>query len=66
MKSKSDRDLDGFLARTPTTPEDVIALERARSLDCLDPVEYLSFLKAFASSHPPTREIPPRHEPFKL
>lgn len=48
------------------TPEDVAALERVGAHDVLGPVEYLAFLKAFAARHPPTREIPEGHEPFKL
>lgn len=59
-------DLEGFLDGMTTTPEDVLALHRVRSLDSLDPVEYLRLLLAFADLHPPTREIPPRHEPFVL
>ena len=66
MRSNGTPDLDGFLDGVPTTPEDVAALTRARSLDYLEPVEYLRFLIAFAELHPPGREIPSRHEPFVL
>jgi hypothetical protein len=66
MQSNETPDLDGFLDGVTTTPEDVEALARVRSLDYLGPVEYLRFLIAFSALHPPTREIPPRHEPFVL
>jgi hypothetical protein len=66
MRSNGAPDLDGFLDGFVTTPEDVAALDRVRSLNYLEPVEYLRFLLAFADLHPPTREIPPRHEPFVL
>lgn len=66
MRSNGSGDLDGFLDAMPVTPEDVEALERVRAHDVLGPVEYLEFLKAFAARHPPTREIPEGHEPFKL
>lgn len=50
----------------PTTAEDVAALERAKKLDRLSPEQYLQFLLTFTRSHPPGREIPPFHEPFRL
>lgn len=49
-----------------TSPEDLAALERARKLDHLSPEEYLRFLLTFSASHPPGRDIPPHHEPFRL
>jgi len=66
MRSNGTPDLGGFLDGMITTAEDVAMLHRVRSLDSLDPVEYLRFLLAFTDLHPPTREIPPRHEPFVL
>lgn len=66
MQSSDRVDLRGFLDGFVTTAEDVAMLHRVRSLDSLDPVEYLRFLLAFTDLHPPTREIPPRHEPFVL
>lgn len=66
MRSNETPDLEGFLDGVTTTAEDVVALSLVRSLDHLGPAEYLRFLLAFAASHPPTREIPPRHEPFVL
>lgn len=66
MPSKNTVDLIDFLAETLTTPEDAAALERIRTLDRLDPVTYLRFLRQFEGSHPPDREIPLRHEPFTL
>jgi hypothetical protein len=65
MKSRGS-DLDGFLDEDVTTPLDTDMLERIRSLDALDSVEYLRFLLAFTDAHPPTREIAERHEPFAL
>ena len=62
MRSNETPDLEGFLDGVPTTPDDVAALARARTLEYLEPVEYLRFLIAFSALHPPTREIPPRHE----
>jgi len=50
----------------PTTDTDVAALEAVRHLNAMDPYEYLRFLLLFAPQHPPTREIPPFHEPFEL
>ena len=50
----------------PTTEADIAALERARQLNAMDPYEYLRFHLLFAREHPPTREIPPFHEPFEL
>lgn len=49
-----------------TTPEDREFLLRVRQLDRLDPHAYLEFLEAFSSQHLPSREVPPRHEPFTL
>ena len=66
MTSNDNRDLDGFLDRQITTAEDVAALNRVRELDRLDPFSYLEFLVEFSQRHPPTREIPSRHEPFRL
>lgn len=66
MPSNETPDLDGFLDGVTTTPEDVEALARVRSLDYLEPVEYLRFLIAFSERHPATRDIPSRHEPFVL
>lgn len=66
MRSTKAPELAGFLDGVTTTRNDIAALEKARALDRLDPVHYLRFLKAFAPKHPPTREIPTRHEPFVL
>ena len=66
MRSKDSLDLTDFMAGFTTTPDDLAALERARAFNCLDPVEYLRFLEEFSPAHPPTRSIPPRHEPFTL
>jgi hypothetical protein len=66
MRSPETPDLSGFLDEVGTTAEDVAALLRVRSYDRLDPAAYLAFLEEFAAKHPPTREIPPRHEPFVL
>ena len=66
MPLRKPSDLTGFLDDTPTTAEDVEALLRVRSYDRLDPMAYLAFLLEFAPQHPPTREIPPLHEPFVL
>ena len=66
MQSKRTPDLEDFLAGMVTTPEDNAALEQVRSLDHLGPGEYLRFLMAFTERHPPTRQIPLRHEPFVL
>lgn len=66
MPSNERIDLSDFLARFNVTEEDVMALERVRSLDRLSPAEYLEFLERFAAAHPPTRDIPGRHEPFVL
>lgn len=66
MTSKDRPDLDGFLGGHVTTAEDVAALERVRELDRLDPFSYLEFLVEFSRRHPPTRQVPPRHEPFRL
>jgi hypothetical protein len=59
-------ELDGFLDDFVTTPQDAEMLERIRAHDALDSFEYLRFLLAFTDAHPPTREIPERHEPFQL
>jgi hypothetical protein len=66
MASRNAPDLDGFLDGLMTTEADRAALLAIRALDRLDPYEYLRFLEAFTDQHPPTREIPPRHEPFVL
>ncbi len=66
MPSIDNRDLKDLFAGVQTTVEEVEALEAVRRLDHLDPVQYLDFLKQFAPRHPPSREIPPRHEPFVL
>ncbi len=66
MQSKRAPDLEDFLAGLITTAEDNAALLRVRSLDSLSPDEYLRFLLAFTEQHPPTRELPSRHEPFVL
>ena len=58
--------LDTFQQDVPTHPADVVALERARTLNTMDPYEFLQFHLLFASRHPPTRDIPPFHEPFTL
>jgi hypothetical protein len=65
MPSKKNRELIDF-SSVPTTPEDLAMLEAVRALDRLDSHQYLEFLLAFSERHPPTREIPPRHEPFTL
>ncbi len=49
-----------------TTEADVAALEQVRQFNTMDPYEYLRFHLLFAPQHPPTREIPPFHEPFVL
>ena len=66
MPSNDNRDLNDFLGGLETTAGDTAALDAVRHLDHLDPVQYLSFLEQFARRHPPSREIPPRHEPFVL
>ena len=66
MRSNGTSDLDGFLDGMITTAEDVAVLDQMRSLNYLEPAEYLRFLMAFTDLHPPTREIAPRHEPFVL
>ena len=66
MRLKSNLDLTDFLDGMITTDEDVAALDRARSFNRLDSFEYLHFLEQFAPAHPPTRNIPERHEPFTL
>lgn len=66
MQSSDRVDLRDFLDGLVTTDEDVAMLHRVRALDSLGPVEYLKFLEAFTDLHPPTREIPPHHEPFVL
>jgi hypothetical protein len=50
----------------PTTAEDIAALSHVKAFDRMDPQQYLEFLLAFTDRHPPTREIPPNHEPFRL
>ncbi len=66
MQSNDRVDLTDFLGGLTTTAEDVAALDRVRTLNRLDAAEYLRFLLQFSASHPPTRDIPPRHEPFTL
>ena len=66
MRSNDNLDLAEFLTGMPTTAADIAALDRARAFNRLDPVEYLRFLEQFSAKHPPTREIPERHEPFTL
>ena len=65
MRSNDDDDLIDF-SRVPTTPEDNAMLARVRTLDTLDPQQYLEFLLEFSERHPPTREIARFHEPFVL
>ena len=65
MRSKSDPEPIDF-SSVPTTPLDAQKLLEVRQLDRLNPQQYLEFLLAFIDRHPPTREIPPRHEPFVL
>ena len=65
MRSKSAPDLATF-APPDATGEDVEALTRVKVFDRMDPQQYLEFLLAFIDRHPPTREIPPNHEPFRL
>lgn len=66
MRSKSIPESIDFERGVITTPEDTEFLLRARQLNRLDPWSYLEFLRSFAARHPPSREIPPRHEPFRL
>ncbi len=66
MPSKSNLDLNGFLEGMPTTSADVEALWAVRQLNRLDAAAYLMFLRRYAGQHPPTREIPGMHEPFRL
>lgn len=66
MRSKKEAETLDLERGVVTTAADTEALERMRSLDRLDPVAYLQFLRAFAKGHPPSREIPPSHEPFRL
>jgi hypothetical protein len=54
------------LAGVPTEAADIAALEVARKLDRLEPLQFLEFLLAFSERHPPDGEIPPYHEPFVL
>jgi hypothetical protein len=58
--------LDTFEQDVRTTNADIAALERVRELDAMDPYEFLRFHLLFAPMHPPTRDIPPFHEPFTL
>lgn len=60
----TDSPLDGV--DFPATSDDIAALERVKKFDHLDPQQYLEFLLLFTKQHPPTREIPERHEPFEL
>lgn len=58
---------DATLTFPELTPEDSATLAQVRDqYNVMDPHEYLAFLLQFSKSHPPTREIPPFHEPFKL
>ncbi len=66
MTSKTRSEILDLESGVLITPADVAALERAKKLDLLSPEEYLRFLLTFSASHPPGREIPPRHEPFRL
>lgn len=50
----------------PATDEDIVAQERARSLNGMSPQAYLHFLLTFAPFHPAGRELPPRDEQFRL
>lgn len=65
MPSKDSPDRIDF-PNVPTTPEDVRMLQAVRKLDRMDARQYLEFLLAFGDRHPPTRQVPPRHEPFRL
>jgi hypothetical protein len=58
--------LDSFEQDVPTTSEDVAALEFARTQNAMDPHEFLAFHLLFEDRFPPTRDIPPFHEPFTL
>jgi hypothetical protein len=58
--------LDSFELDVPITDADIEALEHARELNAMDPYEFQAFHLLFASQHPPTRDIPPFHEPFTL
>ena len=66
MRSKDVPDRLDLERAVPTSAADLEALERALRFDRLDPVAYLAFLRSFAERHPPTREIPETHEPFRL
>jgi hypothetical protein len=65
MRSKSVPEPIDFPS-VPTTAEDIAALARVKEYDRMDAQQYLEFLLAFTDRHPPTREIPSRHEPFRL
>ncbi len=66
MPSSDNRDLSHFLGGVETAPVEAAVLERVRDLDRLELVAYLHFLLQFAPRHPPSRELPERHEPFSL
>jgi hypothetical protein len=66
MPSNDSRKLSRFAPGLGTTAEEIAALLAVRDLDRLDASQYLEFLRLFASRHPPSREIPERHEPFTL
>ena len=66
MPLNDNRDLASLFTGDATTTTDNAALEVARTLNALNAVEYLHFLMQFAPRHPPSREIPPDHEPFSL
>jgi hypothetical protein len=66
MPSRNNPDSIDFARGVITTAEDTEFLLRVRQLNRLDPWSYLEFLRSFAERHPPSREIPPRHEPFRL
>jgi hypothetical protein len=65
MGSKNAPDPIDF-ASVPTTSADLAALDESRLAVRLDPKHYLKFLEEFSKRHPPSREIPPKHEPFSL
>ncbi len=66
MQSKKSPELVDLERDIPTTSEDIAALDAVRRLDRMNAREYLEFLLAFSERHPPSRSIPPRHEPFEL
>ena len=66
MSSRKHVELLDLENAVPTTAEDIIALNRARTLNYLSPQAYLEFLTAFTKQHPPTRETSQGWEPFEL